>query len=262
VFPTPVNTSPSQPTLTSQERENYVQESLSSGSNCKLPCWWGITPGETTWDDAEQLLLYLGVRIGAVPGSDPETIWHGTGGFDFEGISINNSFGFVESDGVVDVILISSEGYNRPEEFQALWKNYSPKKILERYGAPDRVRLNVTEAYALGRGYHLWFFYDELGFMFRYPGDIIDAPVLRVCPVIERMRAIDLSLQAPTSSLSLERFDAVLEDIRLETETGKTRVLHSIQDATGLDEKEFYNMFMSEEQPTCFDTPQDIWSIK
>src|SRR5688572_27007039 len=75
----PVNTATLQPTLMPQERENYVRESFSSSSNCKLPCWWGITPGETTWKDTEELLHYLGVRIGAAPGYGSNTVFHGTG---------------------------------------------------------------------------------------------------------------------------------------------------------------------------------------
>jgi len=248
-------------TLTPRERENFVRDSLSVNSTCKLPCWWGITPGKTSWKDTEELLQYLGVRIGAAPGYGSNTVFHGTGGFDFEGLSIINRFSFEETDGVIDAILINSDGYDNPQEFQALWKNYSPKKILEMYGVPDRIWLNVTEAYALARGYHLWFFYDELVFMIRYPGHVMDALVLRICPVIESMQEIDLSLQAPDGPLPLERFDAILEDIRLQTETGKTRGLHSIQDATGLDEEQFYDIFMQED-PICFDTPQDIWSIK
>jgi hypothetical protein len=54
-------------------------------------------------------------------------------------------------------------------------------------------------------------FYDVLGFMIRYPGDVKDAPVLHVCPVIKGMRAINLSLQVPNSPLPLERFDAILK---------------------------------------------------
>jgi hypothetical protein len=214
--------------------------------------------GKTTWKDTEDLLHFLGVRIAEVPGYDPNTILHGTGGFDFEGRSIKNGIFFQEADGIVDAILINSDGYNNLEEFQNLWKNYSPKKVFETYGVPDRIWLNVTEPYGSTRGYHLWLFYDKSGFMIRYPGDVMDEPVLHICPVLEGLRAIDLSLQPPASPLPLERFDAILEDIRLGTETGKTRVLHTIQDATGLDEKEFYNVFVQEESP-CFDTSVNIW---
>jgi hypothetical protein len=253
--PLPVNT------LTVPEREKFVRDTISGNPSCKLPCWWDITPGETTWKETEEFLQRLGVRIGAVPGYSPNAVFHGTGGFDFEGISINNGFSFEETNGIIDAILIRSDGYNNLEKFQTLWKDYSPKRILEAYGPPDRIWLNVTEVYASARGYHLWFFYDEMGFMIRYPGDVVDTPVLHICPVIEGMRAIDLSLQASDSPLPLERFDAILEDIWLQTETGKTRGLHSIQDATGLDEKQFYDAFIQEDL-ACFDTPQDIWTVK
>ena len=90
----------------------------------------------------------------------------------------------------------------------------------------------------LSISYHLWLFYDNLGFMIQYPGGVRDSSILRVCPVIEFMQAIDLSLQAPNNPLPLDRFDAILEDIRLQTETGKTRGLHTIQEATGMNEKD------------------------
>ena len=219
-------------------------------------------PGEKTWKETEELLHYLGAIFDSkgIQGYAPNAYLHGVVGFDFK--NVTNDFYFEETDGVIDAILIKSHGYDKPEEFQALWKNYSLKKILGEYGIPDRVLLNVTYAYNLGRSYHLWLFYDELGFMIRYPGGVSDAPVLHICPTLEGMNAIDLSLQAPNSPLPLERFDAILEDIRLQTETGKTRGLHSIQDASGLNEEEFHDLFIQEEELICFDTPSSIWDVK
>ena len=110
--------------------------------------------------------------------------------------------------------------------------------------------------------YHLWLFYDRLGFMIQYPGGMRDASVLRICPVSEAMQAIELNLQASNTPLPLERFDGILEDIRLQTETGKTRGLHTIQEATGMNEKELYDLFVTEEDLTCFETPSNIWDVK
>lgn len=251
-------------TATAQEREDFLRSYLSNNLSCDLPCWWNVIPGETAWSDVEKLLNHMGANFSSIPGYGLNSTFHGIGGFDFidiTGRSIFNRIGFEEYDGVVDAILINSEGYNNPEEFQSLWKNYPPKEILKIYGVPDRIWINVAESYASYRGYFLWFFYDRLGFMIRYPGEIVDAPVLHVCLGMESIAAIDISLQSSNSPLYLERFDALLEDIRLETATGKLRVVHSIQDATGLDEKQFYDVFMRED-PACFDTPQDIWTVK
>ena len=35
------------PTLESAEMQSFIAEMLSTNGGCELPCWWGITPGET-----------------------------------------------------------------------------------------------------------------------------------------------------------------------------------------------------------------------
>lgn len=46
--PTPTRTPPP-PTLTSDERHAYVEEMLATNGGCELPCWWGVTPGQSDW---------------------------------------------------------------------------------------------------------------------------------------------------------------------------------------------------------------------
>lgn len=40
------------PTLSTLERDKRILDLFSNNSSCKLPCWWGIMPGETTWQEA------------------------------------------------------------------------------------------------------------------------------------------------------------------------------------------------------------------
>lgn len=250
-------------TLAAPEREDFVRARMIDSSNCKLPCWWDITPAETAWAETEKMLQYLGVRIGTSAGYDPNTVFHGTGGFDFDGISLKNSFSFQEYNGVVDAILVRSDGYNNLEEFGMLWENYSPQKLVMTYGVPDRVWLTVPSSFSSEyRGYYLWLFYDKAGFMIRYHGHVLDASILHICPRFEvdgYIAQIELRLQSPENSLPLDRFDAILEDVRKGTDTGKLRVIHSIQEAAGFTEQEFYRIFM-QENPACFDTPRDLWT--
>ena len=53
----PTNSRP--PFATDQARQMVM--SLFEKNPCGLPCWWGITPGETTWGQAWQLLMRLAV---------------------------------------------------------------------------------------------------------------------------------------------------------------------------------------------------------
>lgn len=47
-------TNESRPTLAAedaQQFEAWLQERQAVNENCRFPCWWGITPGESTWED-------------------------------------------------------------------------------------------------------------------------------------------------------------------------------------------------------------------
>jgi hypothetical protein len=44
------------PTLEKHDALVLIQELFKSNRGCRLPCWWGITPGETHWPDALQFL--------------------------------------------------------------------------------------------------------------------------------------------------------------------------------------------------------------
>ncbi len=45
------------PTLVPYKIDSALQDLISTNGDCTLPCWWGITPGETTWAEAENFLL-------------------------------------------------------------------------------------------------------------------------------------------------------------------------------------------------------------
>jgi hypothetical protein len=49
-FPTPIAT------LDENLARQRVLELFQTNNSCKLPSWWGITPGKTTWDDALKIL--------------------------------------------------------------------------------------------------------------------------------------------------------------------------------------------------------------
>ena len=44
------------PTLSPDQAKKKVQTLLREKAGCRFPCWWGITPGKTTWPEAGQFL--------------------------------------------------------------------------------------------------------------------------------------------------------------------------------------------------------------
>ena len=253
----------SRSTLTATEQENYVSELLKTNAGCKLPCWWGITPGETSWEDAEHFLIYLGATIGRT--DIPSGMILHWAKFSDSLSDIETSFFEQEIRvGIIDSIsAIGNYGSTQNQrDFESLWESYSPKEVIKAYGVPSRVLLSATGVTGVGdtgnNGYILWIFYDHLGFLIRYGGIVPDLPIYHFCPELQvgadDIYRIDFYLQHPDNSLPLESHDTILT-------TSPSRAM-SIQDAAGMSTEEFYRLFIQGEEPTCFDTPHDIWPVR
>jgi hypothetical protein len=52
----PTSTPTPAPTLLPEESQKKFQEWLQGSEECRLPCWAGITPGETTWEQARRMI--------------------------------------------------------------------------------------------------------------------------------------------------------------------------------------------------------------
>src|SRR5688572_29316482 len=119
-----------EPTMTTDESKKLVRDLLESNAGCRLPCWWGITPGKTTWNEAQQILEKTSLHIG---GSE-------TGEVFYVGVQaylpyphtfakyMEHNYGV--KNGIVDYIRV----YNFD-----LAPNYSLPNLLEAYGQPDEV---------------------------------------------------------------------------------------------------------------------------
>jgi hypothetical protein len=258
---TPVNT------LTLEQQKSFVTEFLSDNGDCRLPCWWNITPSQT-WENAEKTIRGLGgVLVPSIPGYDPETTKYGTS-IVLRNVILEGHISLEEKQGLVHAWHISSTGgVKNPEEFRRFWKNYLAQKIVKAYGMPDRILLRGDpSSSSLHYGlYSLWLFYDKLGFSILYEGRIpryfFGAPFFRICSETDPLLNIELHTQSPDNHLPLDRFDRTLEEVRLETDIGKILVIRSLQEATGLDDTEIYNTFIQNER-ACFAIPSDIWRVK
>ena len=254
-------------TMTSEEQKNLVRESLSDSNHCRLPCWWNITPGQT-WENAEETIQGLGgVLVPNIPGYDPETTTYATS-IILKNVIPEGTISLEEKQGLVHAWHISSTGgIENPEEFRRIWKNYLAQKIVVTYGMPDRILLRGDPAsnslqYGL---YSLWLFYDELGFSILYeariPKYFFGTSFFRICSETDPLLNIEINTQSVDNPLPLDRFDRTLEEVRLGTDIGKVLVIHSLQEATGLDDREIYNTFI-ENEVACFAIPSDIWLAK
>jgi hypothetical protein len=255
--PIPTLTLTPVPTLSGEASAVYVKELLKTNAGCELPCWWGIVAGETTWADAQQLILYTGARINK--GTEPDgTTFYGTG-FDLgkQGLYIVNLW---ERADIVKHVEIHAEGYESLSSFKTTAAYYSPENVIAIRGQPSRVWVQTFASahelpYGDTMGYNLWLFYDDSGFLVRYSGQVKYEPVYRMCPTFEENGNLGLSLE-----IYIQSFDnhTPLERA-VGRRTGDPSSIRSIEDAAGLSVEEFYALFMQDERPICFETPRDIW---
>ena len=60
------------PTLLQPEIDQSIAYLVDSNGGCSIPCWWGIIPGETTWQEARQQLEQFNMEISSTGPSDIE----------------------------------------------------------------------------------------------------------------------------------------------------------------------------------------------
>lgn len=72
--PTATETPVAIPTPSGQNDNAKVLWLLETNNGCQLPCWWGITPGQTTWDAAERFFNTFTTTILSAPTSSPNSM--------------------------------------------------------------------------------------------------------------------------------------------------------------------------------------------
>lgn len=245
------------PTLTSDKRLLQVKEWLVTNAGCRLPCWWGIEPGKVTWSEADELLDRIGAKSGVYEESG--IIIHETAGFDFDQEHVFNRVSFVETDALISAIIIKGSGFNDSPNFKNAWASFSPEKIVAEYGVPTRVwvwsRSSVHEGSpGLTMPYSIWLFYDHLGILVRYSGQVKYEPIYKMCPVFNEQGNlsddIDIYLQAPEANTPLED---------LPTVKNNTNHAISLEDAAEISPDEFYELLTTPGIEPCFETPRSIW---
>ncbi len=256
---TPTQTSTSAPTLSENQAIDYFLNYLKYDANCTLPCWWGITPGLSTWDTARELMIYI--RLSPRDETKPDGyIYHTTQDIYINGIK-NNVY-FRDQNGIVEAIYVTAEATSVDSSldrtyFQTLWRSYSPSQINLNYGAPSRIWVAIDGPYETGAfAYRLYVFYDNIGFMVFNQGIALrineaNIPMYKICPTWQDQvwaPILRIYIRPQRSKTSLE------ELARL-----KMNNLKPIDIASNISPEEFHRRLLPGNEPACFNTPQEMW---
>ena len=143
------------PTVPLDQYQDFMVKLLEDNRGCKLPCLWGITPGETSWEETKQFFDSF-----ATTGWSPD---HNAGfafvspPYDIDYID-KLGYEFYVSDGVI--MSISTVNHHFPQI--DAW--YSLPGILQNLGEPDQVSIYTDGKNRAGiRHSGLILFYAEYG---------------------------------------------------------------------------------------------------
>jgi hypothetical protein len=251
-IPSPTATSTSvPPTLTplppipTEEFRAYASDLLKTNGGCRLPCLWGIVPGETTWPEAYQFLATF-----SFVSQTPELkTGYATAKFDSP-IEVDYIGSLTYSIQVIDGIVESIDFYNWPE----LYSWHSLTNVLKEYGPPDDVALYTEGKQMNGsRIAMLVLFYKDRSFMVDYVSfrdlKAVGDKVL-FCP------DGDYSFMYLWSNNLNYSFGEALS-IFIEPSTSVTpRPLLEVSD---MDIQTFYQLFQNPNSDACIETDLEAW---
>jgi hypothetical protein len=246
------------PTLTNDEEQTLVLKLLKENGGCRLPCWWGFTPGEAAWPVAESFFLSNGKRIGEY--RDPRsTVYSLDFHIPLHNSQINQDY-YTIGGNTIDLITVGAvppESDNeldyRDIQFAEDWKSYMLPQMLAVYGQPRQILLRTFSDTPTGwLPFNLLLFYPEQGILVSYYGPAgKNGKTLRMCPYQVDVR---LWLWSSEHAMPLEHLAGMGS-----SPIGDMSGFRSLEEATGMSVEQFYQSFVQPSSKACLETPTGMW---
>jgi hypothetical protein len=216
---------------------------LRTNGGCRLPCWWGVKPGKTTWDEAMEFLQPYSTCIGQ---SEPDGHFGTYFCFSTNRSDASNKI-YVSmwfQDWIIDFIRI--DGVQDVPEFYLA-------NLMDDYGIPGEVKIDAHNPWGFSvdgdQLIGLQLYYPNLGVFANFAtwgerkGDIThgcfnNGPLFGLWDPMTRLSYADV----------IESLGLVYEQPYLPSEL-----------ALGMDSQTFYQKYRSPNQAVCIETPSKIW---
>jgi hypothetical protein len=231
-------------TLPIQDAASKVNELLQTNGTCRLPCWWGIVPGQTKWEDARSMLFPLAKSF--------DDSYSKAGEF-FPGLLVYYSADgdrffeqdYTVRDGIVQEIKIKLPGVS---PFS------NPKGILDEYGVPDEIYVGgeYEPEVVNWQSFWIFFYYSKQRIFVEYDQGMepIQPPSSSLSICFSDVYYSELHVWGPEYS-----FDQNLNFI-FEQHGNSHKPLEKV---TSLTIAEFHTLFTDLSQAPCFETPAKNW---
>jgi len=264
--PTPI------PTLPVEQARAKLLELLANNGGCRLPCLWGITPGKSTYQEAQAILAPLqgisnstGFRTegGSITPryTAGDLILFTNASFNIDPLSDNQIVSYLTFDAKESQDL--SDGYLPVYDSKTFGERLSPYMlpgILSELGRPASVTLHTYGKQITGSGgFEIVILYPEQGIFVHYTTQMETVEInVRGCPANAQ---VELNLYP---SGNTEAFAKSLSEINWGAFVLPEPINDShwkpIEKATAMSVEQFYETFR---QPTdkCIETPVKGWYV-
>lgn len=246
------------PTLPAAEQDAYLLKLIETNGGCELPCFFGIQPGVSSWEDIRFVEGPIYFRESYFPERKDERLYlyvppRKTRYFD---VAFWGSSTLIEHITVDAQISLPNDPYDYVPAFAKAVYPYALPNLLAQYGMPSRILLQVLGQIEpeSGTQAEIYLFYDHLGFLAHYWFlDVVtqdsETGVLRACPDYSHTVFIRLYLQASKDKTPLEKMVGGTNDYYFNT------LFQPIEKITALSIEDFYQLFVAPTEITCFDVP-------
>ena len=231
-------------TLSPEDAQDFVEDLLATNAGCKLPCWWGLTPGVTTWQTTERFLnTFATVNTrGDVPQQFMADVFILT----LKELEIYPMQSYRFQDGILETIKIDDPG--RSSAFNFL-------EFLNTYGPPSEVWIRTYSegVREVSPPFEVALFYPDQGIasVFGVEG-VVGEDYVRGCP--QQGIIPFFGLRSPELEIT---FNEAADMFRWDPQEFPFR---SLNEAAGMEVDSFYSIFSDPLNDTCLETPIDLWT--
>ena len=251
------------PTLPMEEARTRLLDLLANNGGCHLPCLWGITPGRSSFQEAQVILAPLGSL------SDFTSLFPSPGeispSYTEENFVLYTRVAYLyPENGIVNSISFNAEAHELVKEggyenvfdskfFGEKVSAYSLLHVLSEQGVPSSVMI-ATSGGPLTRGgtggFDILLLYPDQGTLVNYTTQMhLTGTNVRGCPPNAH---VEMELYPPGQS------DSFFESLKKTDWAVKLNYYKPLEETTSISVQEFYETFRV---PTdkCIETPANLW---
>jgi hypothetical protein len=237
------------PSLEENESREVIEKLLVDNGGCRLPCWWGIVPGETKWQNANQFFESLSCSIQKRNDKYlfPQNITETSRYYNIYGVECANNYAAIwERDELIKAISLSGDNES---------KIFYLHQILTNYSQPDKVFLytqsNVPENIY---PFYLVLFYSDQRMLLIYDYYAQKrGEVMQVCPQLINPWVNTWAVDISWADVDIDR-----KTLGLDITGGYSR-LKSLEEVTDMNIELFYQTFRKADNTKCINTSVEYW---